>query len=276
MWIQIKGFPFGLRWDCGSSSTVCMKVLVISDSTQLDKLGDVALLLCGWFQVWDWGGIKALEPMPKTYFSWDELRVVPFEMLEEQWRNTISLYQLGGSKWSCTVLVSHHGNEKLSSLHFPQFSSYFTFQQPVCSIPFSALPISPATVASPSSSPSPIITTSASCPITGIMPHHQTGHSGRMSWAWFSHPCIGVWSPLRHISYFKFLLACGRFDTSLVFFQSNRWKPERVLRGILNGIRYLSQWLELGTLHISSTMQLSTFIYIPGRNFWLTNYLSQY
>lgn len=118
MWIQIKGFPFGLRWGCGSSSTVCMKVLVVSDSIQLDKLGDVALLLCGWFQVWDWGGIKALEPMPKTYFSWDELRVVPFEMLEERWRNTISLYQLGGSKWSRTVLVSHHGNEKLSCLYF--------------------------------------------------------------------------------------------------------------------------------------------------------------
>ena len=61
-----------------------MKVLAVSDSTQLATLGDVAFLLGGWLQVSDWGGIKALEHMPKIYFSWDELRVVAFEMLEEQ------------------------------------------------------------------------------------------------------------------------------------------------------------------------------------------------
>lgn len=61
-----------------------MKALAVSDSTQLALLGDVAFLLGGWLQVSDQGGIKALEHMPKTYFSRDELRVVPSEMLEEQ------------------------------------------------------------------------------------------------------------------------------------------------------------------------------------------------
>lgn len=61
-----------------------MEVWAVPDSTQLAPLGDVASLLSGWLQVSDRGGIKALEHVPRTYFSWDEIRVVPLEMLEEQ------------------------------------------------------------------------------------------------------------------------------------------------------------------------------------------------
>lgn len=71
-------------WGCGSSSAVCVEVWAVPDSTQLATLGDVASLLGGWLQVSDRGGIKALEHVPRAYFNWDEIRVVPLEMLEEQ------------------------------------------------------------------------------------------------------------------------------------------------------------------------------------------------
>ena len=61
-----------------------MKVLAVSDNDQLAKLEDVAFLLGGWLQVSDSSGIKALQDASKAYFSWNELKAVSFEVLEEQ------------------------------------------------------------------------------------------------------------------------------------------------------------------------------------------------
>lgn len=106
---------------------------------------------------------------------------------------------------------------------FLQFSSHLTFQQLTCQILLSALPASPATI-SPSSSTSPIITIPAICPITGLFSRFYTRHVTQGGGCGLDSviQLIGVWSLLRHIRYFEYLLAPGRFDTSLVFLQSNR------------------------------------------------------
>lgn len=60
-----------------------MEVWAVPGSTQLATLPDAASLPDGWLQASDRGGIKALEHVPRIYFSWDEIRVVPLEMEEQ-------------------------------------------------------------------------------------------------------------------------------------------------------------------------------------------------
>lgn len=55
-----------------------MKVLAVSDNTQLAKLEDIAFFLGVWLQVSDSSGIKALQDMSKAFFSWNELKAVFF------------------------------------------------------------------------------------------------------------------------------------------------------------------------------------------------------
>lgn len=145
-----------------------MKVLAVSDNTQLAKLEDVAFLLGVWLQVSDSSGIKALQDMSKAYFSWNELKAVFFEVLEEQKITAITqsvFINLKYPKKSYAVLMSHYSTGKLSSLHFvDHFPSVLIS---ISSILFARFPLT-SSLTTLFSSPYTIIDISSSCSITEV------------------------------------------------------------------------------------------------------------